>query len=223
VAFIQKEELSLVSIFPQQIMKTTGEWITVPLMNWILLGLLPLRLVRTSSFPSLSAANGQFMLFPGPQYRVNQWHEKVKTEAVEDILISRMIKQRGLKMVVLLGDHDVFCRMYNSWREAIYGFSKNTPQFFGGNRIGMVIFAFLTVTGFIPVLLTGKPGIIISYILSVVLIKGISSAISRQSVIKNIIFHLLQMLTFGLLAITSVYYSFSGSYTWKNRKINIKS
>ncbi|MBE0642247.1 MAG: glycosyltransferase family 2 protein, partial [Bacteroidales bacterium] len=61
-ARLESQCLDLISIFPVQRMQGRGEWMSVPLMNWILLSLLPLSLVRLSRRPSLSAANGQCML-----------------------------------------------------------------------------------------------------------------------------------------------------------------
>lgn len=63
LAYIILKKLDLLSIFPFQNMQTIGEKVSVPNMNFILNSLLPLPLVFLSNFHSLSAANGQFMLF----------------------------------------------------------------------------------------------------------------------------------------------------------------
>ena len=59
VARMIKDDLSLISIVPVQQMNTPGARMSVPLMNWILLSLLPMPLIRRSRRPSLAAANGQ--------------------------------------------------------------------------------------------------------------------------------------------------------------------
>ena len=59
VAYAVEKNLHLLSMFPRQEIKSRGEWLTVPLMNWILLSFLPLRLVRLKWFSSLSAANAE--------------------------------------------------------------------------------------------------------------------------------------------------------------------
>ncbi len=46
LSWMLKKDLALLSIFPVQKMKSFGEKISVPLMNWILLSLLPLPLIR---------------------------------------------------------------------------------------------------------------------------------------------------------------------------------
>jgi glycosyltransferase involved in cell wall biosynthesis len=60
--------LSLLSLFTNQTMRSVGEEMVVPLMHYILLNLLPLRLVYLLKTAALSAASGQFMLFDAAGY-----------------------------------------------------------------------------------------------------------------------------------------------------------
>ena len=109
--YIKKRELTLLSIFPRQIMLTGGERFVVPVMNWILLSLLPLPLVVHCKWPSFSAANGQFMFFDAGDYRKLKCHEMVKSSAVEDIRIVKILKKKKYRVSTLLGDKRVACRM----------------------------------------------------------------------------------------------------------------
>ena len=74
VGHLKNKSLTLLSLFCQQQTTTFGEKITVPLMNYLLLTLLPLKLIESHADPIFSAACGQFMLFDGANYRTNQWH-----------------------------------------------------------------------------------------------------------------------------------------------------
>jgi len=118
-------KLGLLSIFTDQVTVTWGERLVVPLMHFLLLNLLPLRLVRLSANPSFSAASGQFMMFDADNYKTNLWHEQVKGKVVEDIEIMRLIKVNGYKAEALLANGYIHCRMYRSFSEAVEGFSKN--------------------------------------------------------------------------------------------------
>ncbi len=89
--------LDLLSLFTNQVMITWGERMIVPLMHFVLLNLLPLRLVRLSKSPAFSAASGQFMLFNAENYKENQWHEQVRDKVVEDIEIMRSVKAKKQK------------------------------------------------------------------------------------------------------------------------------
>ena len=131
VAFMQKSSIQLLSLFPAQIIKTPGEWKVVPLMNVILLTLLPLRFVQWFSLASFSAANGQFMMFKSQNYLQNNWHTRFKSSYVEDIAIARTMKRERQRIATLLGGSDVKCRMYSKYEDGINGFSKNIQQIFG--------------------------------------------------------------------------------------------
>lgn len=214
--YVRFHKLDLLSIFPHQRMQTMGEWLTVPLMNWILLSLLPLILVRKSKRPSLAAANGQFMFFRAESYIPYQWHEQVRSNLVEDILIIRKMKVLGMKTATLLGNSDVVCRMYTSYREGINGFAKNLVEFFGGSILTAIFFA-LMIFGGITVLIAGSIGQIVVYIALILFIRIFISLASRQQAWKNIFMHIPQMITFLVLLIKGVGVRLTGKYTWKGR------
>jgi hypothetical protein len=138
--WFQKKRLQLLSVFPEQIMLSVGEKKSVPVMHWILLSLLPVFLVRLSRKTSLSAANGQVMLFDANTYRLVQPHSLFRANPAEDIAIARFFKQKRLKTGLLIGRNDVSCRMYTSYESAIKGFSKNVLAFFGNSRTMAVAF-----------------------------------------------------------------------------------
>ncbi|MCF8336303.1 MAG: glycosyltransferase family 2 protein [Bacteroidales bacterium] len=209
--------LSLLSIFPHQLLKSRGEWLTVPLMNWILLSLLPLILVRKSHRPSLAAANGQFMMFNARVYKEHLWHKQVKQNLVEDIVISRMMKTAGYNTATLLGRYDVMCRMYSSWGEAVNGFAKNVVEFFGGNIVVAIIYTLLTFSGVVIIPLSLGWEWFAFYIAIVLLIRVFISLTSMQSVWKNIRLHLFQMASFLYIMAKGIKVKLTGRYQWKGR------
>jgi len=215
----ENHQLALLSFFPRQEIRSVGEWMTVPLMNWILLTLLPLSLVRKSPRPSLAAANGQLMMFQANIYQKCQWHELVKCDLVEDIVICRKMKEQGHKVCTLLGSNDVSCRMYSSFREGVNGFAKNVVEFFGGNPFVAVLFALVVLSGIliIPVYLGSTRFII--YLMSIILTRVFVSFSSRQSVLHNLLFHVPQMASFLIMLYKGLKVKLSGIYYWKGRKI----
>ena len=217
VAWFTQKKLSLLSIFPHQIMHARGEWLTVPLMNWILLSLLPMILVRLSRRPSFAAANGQFMMFDAAVYRENQWHEQVHDNLVEDIEINRLMKHKGYRTATLLGNHDIMCRMYSSFQEGVHGFAKNVTEFFGGSITMSIIFTLLVITGVLIIPLGhGWPGLM-AYVLMVIFLRGLISRKSRQPVQKNFIYHIPQMVAFILIVYKGIKVRRKGNYSWKGR------
>jgi len=91
---MRKHNLSLISIFPKQVIISPGERITVPNMNYILLSLLPLIFVKKLKYPSMAAANGQFMFFRAEDYHSIEPHRLMKKDKVEDISTARYLKNR---------------------------------------------------------------------------------------------------------------------------------
>mgnify|MGYP004702007323 CR=1 FL=1 len=220
IYYMQRLNMNLVSVFPTQNMQSFGELITVPVMNWILLSLLPLPLVRHTGFASLSAANGQFMLFNADNYRQNKWHQAVKNEATEDIVISRLIKKRRGKVSTLTGGSDVFCRMYESSGEAMGGFSRNVHQYFGGSRLAMIFFTFTVLIGWIPVWLHFSWEGIRWYLIMVTANRVFVAMASRQKSI-SVWLHPLQMINFAIITVLNTIQKIKGNIEWKGRKIGI--
>lgn len=219
LSFLKKKNLQLLSIFPEQIMKTFGELLTVPIMNWILVSLLPLPLVRMLRFPSLAAANGQFMLFDAETYHQNQWHEKLKAVTVEDIDIAKRMKRQGYRIQTLLGDDSIRCRMYCGYKDATEGFSRNVHAYFGNSHVTLFLFVVIVTLGFIPVWVSfGGIGLLI-YLGLVILNRALVSDASGQKVLANVVLAPLQVGALWHMAVKSLQNHFSGKTSWKGRTI----
>ena len=221
VACFQDKRLSLLSVFPQQKMESFSEWITVPLMNWILQSLLPMILVQKTRFPSISAANGQFMMFEAENYRQFQWHSKVRNQPVEDIRLARMVKSEGFKMAVLLGKNDIYCRMYKNFGEAVYGFSRNIHEYFGGKRLIMTVFWLLVSFG--PLIIWASFGLKLFgfFILLIIINRLLIAVAGRQNIFFSVLLHPLQMISFTAVVFYNIYRRIRKNTEWKGRIIKL--
>lgn len=219
VSGFQEKKLALLSVFPQQKMETFQEQMIVPVMNWILQSLLPMILVRMCKFPSLSAANGQFMMFEAENYRKFQWHSKVKNQPVEDIRMARLVKAEGLKMAVLLGNNDIYCRMYRHLDEAILGFSRNIHEYFGGIRAVMV--GFWVVVCFGPFIVFFALGwkFFGLFVLLVMANRIFVAGASRQDILRSVLLHQAQVAGFTAIVFYNVFRRIKKETTWKGRRI----
>ncbi len=218
-AHMKHHRLDLLSIFPVQEMCSLGEKITVPVMNWVLTGLLPLILTRISSRPSLSAANGQFMLFSTESYKKHMFHFSLKNSPVEDIGIFRLMKRLGYRTNTLLSNGDISCRMYGTWKEAVTGFSRNVAEYFGGSIPPALIFALLTTFGIIPVVLYLPPKLSASFIVLTVMHRLVISYISRQPLLQNLFLAPLQQLSFVVMVIAAIRHRLNRVLIWKGRNV----
>ncbi len=220
VSLSAKHQLGLLSIFPQQIMLTLGENLTVPNMNFILLSLLPLIFVRTSRYPSLAAANGQFMLFDAPTYKKTNPHKFTKNSKVEDIEIARYFKRSKIRIACLSGKSDVKCKMYTGFSDAVNGFSKNVIMFFGNSILTAILFWVITSLGWLFIWLILPGQYLIAYLLILVLTRVFVSVASWQSIAVNLALTIPQQITLFLIIIRALKNNSKKEFKWKGRVIS---
>jgi len=216
--YLKTKRLGLVSLFPVQILKSFGEKASVPIMNYILLTLLPLFLVRLSPFSSHAAANGQFMFFDASIYHKIKPHEHFKSAAVEDIAIARYFKKQKIKISFLSGDSRCQCRMYTSYREALNGFSKNIYHLFGNIKVFAFGFWLFSSLGFIPVLFIW-PDYFFLYVLGVFFTIIFYSLAARQNVFLSLILWPLHLIFILHVLLYSLILKKRKSVLWKERLI----
>jgi glycosyltransferase involved in cell wall biosynthesis len=219
LAFSERYDLELLSLFPVQKMKTWGEWATVPLMNRILIGNLPLILVRLSRLPGFSAANGQFMLFKAVTYKKHWFHEMVKNERVEDIRIIRLMKGMDYNVQTLLSGGQITCRMYCGFGESIAGFSKNIHAFFGKNWLILLLYLVLTTFGPLAVWISFSIKALMSYTAGIIVFRALVSIQSRQTWWLNTVMLPMQQISLVILSFLAFYRQMKGNLQWKGRKI----
>jgi len=138
----------LLSVFPKMVMKSFAEKIIMPMLFFIAFVLLPFHFVDKKGFTKFAMAVGPFMLFKRSAYDKIGGHASVKNAIVEDVWLSRKIKEHGLKLAVADGQSLCTVRMYRSFKEIWYGFSKNifagfnfsTPMLFTINFMYTVLF-----------------------------------------------------------------------------------
>ena len=188
-------------------------------MNWILLSLLPLPLIRNSKNDAFSAANGQFMMFSATTYKTLWPHEKCKSDRVEDIAIIKLFKQNNLASDTRLGDADISCRMYAGLDAAVEGFTKSIFQFFGNSKLATISFGVITTIA--PFILYYNMGIwgMMAYILGVLSIRIFVSLASQQSVVQNVVLAIPQHLIFLVIIIKGLINSKRKKLIWKGRNI----
>ena len=201
-------------------MNTIGERLVVPLMNFFLLSLLPLKKVFSSKNNFLTAANGQFILIDKKTYEKIGGHKRLANEIVEDIELARLIKQKSFSILTALGGNSVSCRMYNSFTNSFNGFSKNFFPGFKTNIISfLVLILFYSAIFIYPVLFLPTNIYYLIPAALIILIRVFISLSSRQNVLLNVVLHPIQIVIMLLLAINSVWQNKMKNISWKGRKI----
>lgn len=223
ISSIMKEmvesEVKMISVFSTQIIKSFGECMIVPLMNWLLLAFLPLSFVYSGRNKSLVAANGQFMFWDRITYLEINGHESVKDKVVEDMEFARICKSKNIKIKTMLGGDLIFCRMYNGFTQSVKGFSKNFYPGFNVNPIVfLIMISFLFILFTLPFLLVLYNSLFIIPAAIIILTRIFISITSKQNVFLNVLLHPLQMIFMLFIGIKSLINSTTGKVEWKERQ-----
>ncbi|MFA1641934.1 glycosyltransferase family 2 protein [Chryseomicrobium imtechense] len=125
LAFMQHNNLALVSGFSRFLLPTWLNKLLVPMQHFIVLFHLPMGLARFTKWPPATAAHGGFMFFERGAYEAIGGHESVKGEIVEDVALSKRMKAHGHKMWLANITAFASCTMYETNEDVWKGFSKN--------------------------------------------------------------------------------------------------
>ena len=211
--------LALLSLFTDQQMDTFAETATVPLMHYVLLNLLPLRLIYLSKNSRVAAASGQFMLFNADIYRQNNWHELAKDKIVEDVEIMKSVKSAGFNGESLLANGMASCRMYKDYSAAINGFGKNFLAAFNYNILSFLVFLLLLIGGPMIVITTLNLNLIAMMIGLILLSRVMVSLLAGQNALRNVLLHPIQMFSMLLIAFSAIQKYLTKTTVWKGRRI----
>lgn len=147
----QRQDLSMITIWPHQILGSFWEKTVIPLMYYALVTLLPSIYVyrsprwmpppfRRTFRSAFAAACGQCIAFRRDAYDAIGGHESVRMEVVEDVGLAKRALARGLRLRMFEGVTSLRCRMYRSPQEMFQGFRKNFLAGFG-NHLPLFLFA----------------------------------------------------------------------------------
>jgi glycosyltransferase involved in cell wall biosynthesis len=212
-------KLCLLSLFANQQMDTIGERMVVPLMHYILLNLLPLKLVYLVKNYNVAAASGQFMLFDAEVYRKYQWHRLVKDKIVEDVEIMRQVKANKCNGEALMANGMISCRMYKGYKDAVNGFSKNFLAAFNYNIIWFLVYIVLIIVGPMIIITTLNLQLILFMIGLITLTRVMISLSAGQNAWYNIVLHPAQMFSLTFVAFLAIQRHLTKTMIWKGRKI----
>ena len=226
VGWIEKLDLDLFSAFPQQITLSWAEKLVVPIFDLFVYSLLPLWLTWYSRFPSLSAANGQWLAFTRRGYVKSGGHAAVRGHIVEDTALSRRAKQLGLKTITASGRGAVYGRMYTSPREVWLGFAKNAFGLMNFRALPYFLFmGFLFFIFVLPYLLLLVPALRIWALPAVglnILLRLMVALKFGQPLVYSVILHPLSILATITVGLASFYYFLKGNIAWKGRAVALR-
>lgn len=149
VGTLRECDFALVAPYPLQLAGSALERLVQPLVTWSWAATLPLGWSERSSRPSLSAANGQFLVIDAAAYRAVDGHGSVRAEVVEDVALMRAIKAIG-RTATVDGSGLAQCRMYEGAAAVVDGYGKSLWSAFGGPYGSLAVNGLLLTTYVLP-------------------------------------------------------------------------
>ncbi len=124
LAALQRDQVDLLTVVPEIECGCLAEWLVQPLILSLLIAGFDFVDVNDPQSETAFAA-GPFMLFRRTAYDQIGGHRAVADEPVEDVELSRRIKQAGLRLQYRVGKAVASVRMYRSWGALWEGWTKN--------------------------------------------------------------------------------------------------
>lgn len=199
-----QNDKKVVTVFPSQRYQNTDILLT-PMVNWLVVSFLPIQLAEQLKYPSLSAANGQCLIFDKIFYQQIEGHSAVKYLLVEDMGLVRLAKRNQVYPIIFVAS-GVSCQMYSNIKEAMQGLSKNSFPGTGLNPVVFLLINSIVCWCFL------QP----NFWFIIIIQRLIVTNISKQTW-WEIVLHPLQIVGLWLVDIYSLYLSFRKKIIWKDR------
>lgn len=238
IACMQQLEVKLLTAQPEFELGSLGECLVVPLLNFTIMTLLPVALVRLRPEASVATGNGQLLCFQRSAYEKIGGHAAVKGNILEDVLLARAVKKVGDRMAFVDAMDVVRCRMYRSFSEVWSGFSKNLFAFYnyalpfalGALLLNLALFVVPPLLALAAFLLHLSTSVVVSgasaYLLAVVMRVLLTLRFTRQrhALALLLALCLLHPLSIGLeclILLNSIRCHYQGTgVSWKGRQYN---
>lgn len=220
VALMENKKVSMLSCFPCQKMNHLGEWLIIPLIDWLLLSFIPLNFVYKTEGKRWSIAIGQFLLIKKNSYLKIGGHEEIKNTITEDTELALNLKKAKEKIITVRSLGLVNCHMYNNFKESLAGFSRS---FYLGSHLRPVTYL-LCLIGFSLLFFLPLALFIIDsnllYLLIPLLLQRIATSILAC---QNVIINLFLLPIHGVMTIytgsRSIYDTLNNRIIWKERPL----
>ncbi len=226
-AFLKNSNAGLVSGFPHQEVHSFYEQLLLPLMHFLLLGFLPVDLMRRRIDPSLGAGCGQLFAACRSAYWAAGGHAAIRESRHDGISLPRAFRRAGFRTDLCDATSVAQCRMYQNRTEVFDGLLKNaTEGVAASSRIG--VFTSLLLAGHVlpfvllVALLFSRPAELVFFVAllaaALSLAPRIAAAIRFRQPLTTALLHPWAIVVFLALQWYAFARSLAGTpATWKGR------
>jgi glycosyltransferase involved in cell wall biosynthesis len=220
VALYQEKKVKMLSCFPRQKMISIGEWLVVPIIDWLSLFFIPLNLVYRSQNKAFSLAIGQFILIDKKVYNKIDGHKGVARSNVEDMELVKKLKSLKYKVITVRSTGNLKCYMYDGLFSSIDGLSRSFYRGAGYSPIVYtVVLAILFFSLVLPFYFVWKDLFFLYLLIPLVIGRIFLSRLARQNILLNVFLMPIHGFMILIVGINSMYISLTNRIIWKGRKI----
>ncbi len=126
--FMQRNACGLASGFPRQVVVTWSEQLLLPLIHFLLLGFLPMALMRQRLDAGLGAGCGQLFIARREAYRAAGGHAAIRASLHDGLMLPRAFRQAGYLTLLFDATGIASCRMYTGLAPLWEGLCKNATE-----------------------------------------------------------------------------------------------
>jgi hypothetical protein len=184
-------------------------------VGWILLATNPFGLVSLTGKGHNRFLNGQFIAWKPTTYTDLWPHEQLKGAILEDVRIGRLLAKQSIKVEVWNASKLLSVRMYDTWRQAFDGMSKNSFEITGSVPGTLFLALFMIALGGLWAI---QPVSVVLLILS-----GFFTARIMRYPLWVLPFFPICLTIAGITLIRSLIWHKTGRVQWKGRAYSTES
>jgi hypothetical protein len=126
--FMNRSGIALASGVPRQELGTFSERLLLPLIHFILLGYLPMPLMRWTKLAGFSAGCGQLFIARRDAYFAAGGHAAIRTTLHDGVKLPRLFRRAGFATDLFDPTDLATCRMYHTNADTWRGLGKNATE-----------------------------------------------------------------------------------------------
>lgn len=126
--WISRRELALASGVPRQELGTFSDRLLIPLIHFLLLGFLPMHVMRWTKRPAFSAGCGQLFIVERQAYWRCGGHARLRASLHDGLQLPRVFRRAGFGTGLFDATDLAVCRMYQSNAQVWSGLAKNATE-----------------------------------------------------------------------------------------------
>jgi hypothetical protein len=182
-------------------------------VGWILLATNPFGVVSRTGLGHNRFTNGQIHAWRSEIYTRLWPNEQVRGHVLEDVMMGRLCAREGVRIEVANLSRILKVRMYETWRQALDGMSKNSFEI-TGSYVGSVALASFFVVCSLAWLATGA---YLPLALGLLVWSGLMVAATARTAVWPVLLMPMVCLIGGIAVLRSAWWKKTGQTVWKGR------